>query len=54
MQADLCEFLSRFIGTVAMTLVPVLFVAFLSVPMSLGGHPGESLQDRGAPFAHMT
>lgn len=54
MQADLREFLSRFIGTVLMTLVPVVFIAFLAVPMSLGGHPGESAQDPGVPPAHLT
>lgn len=54
MQADLREFLSRFIGTVAMTLVPVVLVAFLSVPTSLGGHPGEPALERGAPVTHMT
>ena len=54
MQADLREFLSRFAGTVVMTLVPVVLIAFLSVPVSLGGHPGESTRNGDAPFSHMT
>lgn len=54
MQADLREFLSRFAGTVVMTLVPVVLIAFLSVPVSLGGHPGESTRNGDATFSHMT
>lgn len=54
MQADLREFMSRFVGTVVMTLVPVVLIAFLSVPLTLGGHPGESARDPDAPSAHMT
>lgn len=54
MHTDLREFLSRFCGVVAMTLVPVVFVAFLSLPLSLNRHPGEPLQDPGAAARHMT
>lgn len=54
MHNDLREFLSRFIGTVVITLVPVLLIAFLSMPLSLGHHPGEVPLEPGAPFTHMT
>lgn len=54
MNAELQDFLARFAGTVAMTLVPVVLVAFLSMPLSLGRHPGEPLPAAGAPSAHMT
>jgi hypothetical protein len=54
MQHDLREFLSRFLGTVAMTLVPVVLIAFMSMPLSLGRHPGEAAPSLGAPIAHMT
>lgn len=54
MQDDLREFLSRFIGTVAITLVPVVLVAFLSMPLNLDRHPGEARLGSSAPFAHMT
>ncbi len=54
MNADLRDFLARLAGTVAMTLVPVVLIAFLSMPTSLGRHPGESRPDAGAPAAHMT
>lgn len=54
MHHDLREFLSRFVGTVAMTLVPVVLIAFMSMPLSLGRHPGEAPAVLGAPIAHMT
>lgn len=54
MNADLQDFLARLAGTVAMTLVPVVLIAFLSMPVSLGHHPGEPLFYTGAPAAHMT
>lgn len=55
MHADLRDFLARFIGTVAMTLVPVVLTAFLSIPISLGRHPGDPPRDADAPAAaHMT
>ena len=54
MHADLRDFLARFIGTVAMTLVPVVLIAFLSMPISLGRHPGDPPRHAEAPAAHMT
>lgn len=54
MQDDLREFVSRYVGTVVMTLVPVVLVAFLSMPMSLGRHPGDAPVDASPSFAHMT
>lgn len=54
MQADLHDFVARFVGTVVMTLVPVVVIAFLSMPLSLGRHPGEESIDANAPAAHMT
>lgn len=54
MQNDFREFLSRFVGTVVITLVPVVFIAFLSMPVSLSCHPGEVPLGSGAPFMHMT
>lgn len=54
MNADLRDFLARFACTVAMTLVPVVLIVFLSMPLRLGHHPGEPLLDAGAPVRHMT
>ena len=54
MQVDLHEFLSRLTGTVVMTLAPVVFIAFLSLPSSLHHHFGSDLIEPNAPVAHMT
>ena len=54
MNADLRDFLARLPGTVAMPLVPVVLIAFLSMPLRLGRHPGEPPLDADAPAAHMT
>jgi len=37
-----------------MTLMPVMIIAFLSMPLSLGHHTGEPLLDANAAPAHMT
>ena len=43
MHPSLALFARQFAGVVAATLVPVIAVAFLSIPLSLGGHPGERI-----------
>lgn len=53
MQVDLRELLSRLVAVVALTLIPVVFIAFLSVPSSLHHHVGNPPNDRNAPVAHM-
>jgi hypothetical protein len=54
MQTDLHEFLARLAGTVAMTLVPVVLIAFLCMPSSLHHHLGYAQIDSTSPVAHMT
>lgn len=41
MDAFAKHFVKQLLGTSAATLVLVIAVAFLSIPYSLGGHPGE-------------
>jgi hypothetical protein len=41
MNSDLRQFITKFLLIVAATLMSVSFVAFLSIPYNLGGHPGE-------------
>jgi hypothetical protein len=41
MHPDLRAFLRQFAAVVAMGLVPVVMTAFLSMPYTLGRHPGE-------------
>ncbi len=55
MHIELHRFLSRLIGAIAITLVPVVFTAFVSMPLSLNRHPGETAQAQPlAPARHMT
>jgi hypothetical protein len=54
MHAALLDFIRRFIGVVLATLVPVVMVTFLSVPLTLGGHPGEPRSIDVARGWHMT
>lgn len=53
MHAELQQFLSRFVGTIVLALAPVVFTAFVSMPLSLNRHPGEVAQV-DAPPKHMT
>ncbi len=53
MHPELHRFVSRFIGTVLMTLIPVIFIAFASMPISLNRHPGEPAP-LDLPPRHMT
>jgi hypothetical protein len=54
MDSSLHVFVRQLVGAVAVALVPVVLIAFWSIPYSLGGHPGE---ERGIDMAtqrHMT
>lgn len=54
MNSSLRWFLSQYLGVVAATLAPVILVAFLSIPFSLGGHPGDARLAGGTVAQHMT
>ncbi len=54
MQSHLREFVARVMGTVAMTLIPVMLIAFLTLPSSLHHHIGTQPYDATAHSAHMT
>jgi hypothetical protein len=54
MQTSLRLFVRQFIGVVIATLVPVVLVAFMSIPMALGGHPGESRVTDPAAVLHLS
>lgn len=41
MNTHLKQFITKYLTVVFATLMSVSFVAFLSIPYSLGGHPGE-------------
>jgi hypothetical protein len=41
MDASLHLFISQYLGVVLATLMPIMLIAFLSIPYSLGGYPGN-------------
>ena len=48
------SFARLFAGAVVAALVPIILVAFLSIPFNLGGHPGETHADAMPTATHMT
>jgi hypothetical protein len=54
MNANLKYFVKLYVGVVLMTLMPVALTAFLSIPYSLGGHPGELRSTSSYVDQHMT
>jgi len=41
MNSDLRQFATKYLSVVFACLMSVSFVAFVSIPYSLGGHPGD-------------
>ncbi len=55
MPSQLQAFLRRYLGVVAITLAPVIFTAFVSMPLNLARHPGEvAVVQPEAPVRHMS
>jgi len=54
MFTPLRAFICQFVGVVAAALVPVALVAFLSIPFTIGGHPGEAHPVDATVARHMT
>lgn len=54
MQADLHDFLVRLARTIIMTLVPVAFIVFVSMPASLHHHIGNAASVVEVAPQHMT
>jgi hypothetical protein len=48
------SFVRQFTGAVVAALIPVVLVAFLSIPFNLGGHPGEVRTGAMPTPTHMT
>lgn len=53
MHTDLKHFVAQLLRTTLMTLAPVVATAFVTMPMSLGGHPGE-MPTHAVAARHMT
>jgi hypothetical protein len=54
MSTSLHSFIRQFTGVVIATLVPVVLVAFLTIPFTLGGHPGEMRPSDALVGQHLT
>lgn len=51
---DLKQFVLEWLGVASSTSLAVVIVAFLSMPLALGFHPGEADQRADAINMHMT
>lgn len=47
-------FIRQYLGVLCAALVPVVITAFLSIPLSLGHHPGEPHRPDAMGYTHMT
>ena len=54
MNSSLRLFIRQVLNVVLAALVPVVLVAFLSIPYSLGGHPGDDRTATASSSQHMT
>ena len=54
MTNTLSDFAHQFIGVVVASLIPVVLTAFFSIPLNLGGHPGEVRVYVAQVSRHMT
>ncbi|MFZ4479820.1 MAG: hypothetical protein ACOYNZ_08015 [Rhodoferax sp.] len=54
MDSSLRFFIGQYLGVVAAALAPVILIAFLSIPYTLGGHPGDTRVLAEMPSPHMT
>lgn len=54
MPSTLRLFLRQYLGIVGAALLPVFFTAFVSIPLSLGGHPGEPRVASAMVDTHMS
>lgn len=54
MSSERPSFLAQYLRVVAAAVFAVAALAFVSIPLSLGGHPGEPRVSQGAGAGHMT
>jgi len=54
MNLFLRQFIRQWLFVALAALVPVVLVAFLSIPYSLGGHPGDARTTAASGSQHMT
>jgi hypothetical protein len=54
MNVELKLFIASWLRVAAAALAPVIATAFVSIPYSLGGHPGEQVVRNIEPGLHLT
>lgn len=56
MDRNLSQFIRQWTAVVIASASPVVFCAFVSIPLALGGHPGEPARHTSMQLAerHMT
>ena len=54
MDQDLKQFVFEWLGVASSTLFLVIFVAFFSMPLALGFHPGEAADRIAGTLTHMS
>lgn len=54
MNQDLTSFSAQWLRVAIMTLVPVILTTFISIPMNLGGHRGDTMAAVVTSDGHMT
>ena len=54
MNVSLRTFVYQYLGVVSAALMPVVLAAFVTIPLSLGGHPGEARPTDTFSDQHMT
>jgi hypothetical protein len=54
MHQDLRNFVVLYLRVVVVALLPIALTAFLSIPYSLGGHPGDLITRSAIADLHMT
>jgi len=54
MHSPLRLFIGQYVRVLCAALVPVVVTAFLSIPLSLGSHPGDPYHVDAMGYSHMT
>ena len=54
MDSSLRFFIEQYVGVVVVSLLPVLLIAFMTIPVSLGGHTGDLAVNHVSFSQHMT
>ena len=54
MHLVLSHFIRQYLGIVCIALVPVILTAFLSIPFTLEGHPGDTRPTGPVVSQHMS